>query len=187
MKNRIELPGERITVRRYTISDLPHLVENINDESVARWTANIPHPYSEKDAASFIRKSHSDINRKKGFPLVIALNETGKVIGGTGLHGLKEEERFQNAEMGYWLGKKYRNQGIVTEAAGLMLDFAFNKLKLHKVNGRAFEKNIASQRIFEKSGFVLEGMLREIEFRNSEWQNMLLYGLLKEEYLSQRP
>lgn len=80
------------------------------------------------------------------------------------------------------MGKSYWGKGLTTEAVKLMLKFAFEKLKLHRIYANLFEKNIASRRVLEKCGFKLEGVARECRYRYGKWHNELKLGILKQEY-----
>ena len=64
------------------------------------------------------------------------------------------------------------------EAVKLILSFGFKELKLHKIYAHLFEQNIGSKKLLEKSGFKLEGKLKETRYRNKKWHNELRYGIL---------
>ena len=154
MANRIELVGENIVVRTFMISDARDLQRNINDKAIVRYTVSIPHPYSINDALEYIRKTSRKNKKKTGDSFGIALKETGHIIGGIGFHRVDLDNR--NAELGYWLGKKYWGHKITPEAVGLMLKFGFEELGLHRIYAKVFNENFASRRVLEKSGFLLE-------------------------------
>jgi len=143
---------------------------------------NIPWPYKRKDAIKFIRKTHYKIRKNSEYAFGIVLKEIDKVIGVIDIFNIDWKDK--NAELGYWLGKKYWGKGLMTEAVKLMLKFAFEKLKLHRVYAGVFEENIASRRVLEKTGFKLEGIKRECRYRYNKWHNELIFGILKQEYES---
>ncbi len=88
------------------------------------------------------------------------------------------------AEIGYWLGEKYWSQGIVTEAAKKVIEFAFNDLKLNRIDVHAVIENKGSNRVIEKLGFVFEGTKKQA--MRAKATNVLhdinTYGLLKEDW-----
>ena len=135
----IKLIGKQIIVLELRKSDAEDLRKNINDKDIVRFTTNIPHPYSIKDAYNFFRKIKK--NRGKEIALGIILNSSRKVVGGIGL--MKIDRINKNAELGYWLGKKHWGHGIATGAVGLVLDLVFKKWKFHRVYADTFHKNIA--------------------------------------------
>jgi len=178
---RLEIDGERIKIRKLRLSDAKDIYQNIKDKKIVKWTSNIPYPYPKDGATKFIRKTHYKIKNNKAYEFGVILKEINQLIGVIGLMHI--DRKHKNAEIGYWLGKKYWGQGLMTEAVELILDFGFEKLRLHKIYARLFEKNIASKRVLEKSGFKLEGKIRETIYRNREWHNVLKYGILTSEYI----
>lgn len=68
------------------------------------------------------------------------------------------EKKNKKAEIGYWLGRKHRGKGYMSEAMQLMLGFAFKKLKLNRVKISCSTKNKASRKVIEKAGCVFEGI-----------------------------
>ncbi len=178
----LELDGDRIKLRRLKLSDAKDIYENIKDEEVIRWLLRIPHPYRLEDAIKFIRGTHYRIRKGKGYAFGILLKETDRVIGVVDIFNVDWESR--NADIGYWLGKKYWNKGLMSEAIRLILRFAFEELKLHKISATIFEDNVASRRVLEKVGFKLEGKRREARLKFGKWHNELLYGILESEYRS---
>lgn len=177
-----ELIGKRITLRRLRFSDSKDIYHNIKDRKVVRWLLNIPYPYTLKSAAKFVRKTRCDARKKKTYAFGIALKKENRIIGVITLS--KFDYKNRGAEIGYWIGKRYWGQGIMSEAARLIVKFSFRKLKLHKIYASLFEENIASRRVLKKAGFKLEGKIRESRFRYRRWRNEVRYGILNSEYKS---
>ena len=73
-------------------------------------------------------------------------------------------------------------QGFGTEMLTLMLDYAFRQLGLRRIHAQIMAPNISSQKLFEKLGFQKEGILRAHVLRNNEYLDMLMYGLLRDEW-----
>ncbi len=179
-KLKLEIEGERIKLRKLKLSDAEDIYENLQDKEMVKWTLNIHWPYKKQDAIKWIRKTHYKIKNKEEYGFAIVLKTENKVIGAVSLMHI--DWKNKNAELGYWLGKKYWGKGLMTEAVKLVLKFAFEKLKLHRVYANLFEENVASRRVLEKSGFKLEGVARECRFRYNKWHNELKFGILKQEY-----
>ena len=175
-----ELIGENIKLRNYKLGDANNIYQNVKDKEIVRWTINIPHPYSKKHAIKFIRKSKYNLKKKKEYNFGIALLETDKIIGNVSL--MKVDWKNKKAEIGYWIGKKYWSRGYMTEAVNLVLTIALKKLKLHRVEASIFKPNKASGRVLEKSGFKLEGEMREADLKHNKWQNRLMYAILKKDF-----
>jgi RimJ/RimL family protein N-acetyltransferase len=92
-----------------------------------------------------------------------------------------------HADVSYFIGEKqYWGKGYATEAIALATQFAFERLKLNRVQAGLYQENAASGRALEKVGYVLEGTFRR-QLRtasNGEWQDHLWYGLLKDEWIA---
>lgn len=184
----MELNTERLRIREIEKSDASDLIENINDLEVSKNTLTFPHPYDDKEANWWINKCQEEARRKPrtNYDLVIELKSEKKIIGGI---GLTKVDSFQGkAEIGFWLGKKYWRQGLMTEAINAMLDFAFNKLFLRRIDWCAFSENEASNTLAKKMGFVLEGNLRRGARSKADGfvHDENFYGLLKDEWLKRK-
>jgi len=180
VRSKLEMEGERIVLRKLMPSDASDIYENLRDKDMVKWTLNIPWPYRKRDAMKFVRKARYKMKKRSGYAFGIVLKETGRVIGVVDL--IRVDWKNKNAELGYWLGKKYWGRGLTTEAVKLMLKFAFERLKLHMVYATLFEENIASRRVLEKAGFKLEGVMRECRFKYGKWHNELRFSMLRSEY-----
>jgi [ribosomal protein S5]-alanine N-acetyltransferase len=88
----------------------------------------MPYPYSLQMARDYIKKSKGALNKKNPneYNLLIELKSEKKIIGGIGLADIDYFRKI--AGIGYWLNEKYHKQGIMSEAVGTVLNFAFNKL-----------------------------------------------------------
>ena len=64
----------------------------------------------------------------------------------------------------------------------MVMEFAFEKINIHRLEAYVAPPNIASVRVLEKAGFVQEGLLRKLLFINGEWVDHYMYALLKEDY-----
>lgn len=94
-------------------------------------------------------------------------------------------KRYKNADISYFTGdKSLRGKGVASEAIGLVLEFGFKVLNLHRIQAGAFKDNVASQRALLKNGFRLEGTFREKYFltSDSEWTDCLEFAILKNEW-----
>lgn len=166
-------------MRRFRRSDALSIYQNVKYKEISRYT-NIPHPYTLENARSFIRRTHRGLKNGTAYELGVELKNTGQIIGGIGL--LKIDRRSKNAEVGYWLSKKYWGQEIASEALKLILDFGFKKLKLMRFYARVMHPNIASMKLLEKAGFKYEGRMRKHIFKNGKWMDELRYAILREEH-----
>ncbi len=150
----------------------------VNDPDIVKYTLNLPHPYTKKDGIIFVNKSFKEWREGKTYHFGIELNK--EIVGICGL--AKVDKNNRSATLGYWLGKKFWGQKIVSKAAAAVVKFAFENLHLHSLNVSHFEENIPSQKIIQKLGFKSEGVEREKYYRFGRWHNHLVYSMLEKEY-----
>ena len=106
-----------------------------------------------------------------------------KLIGMIFFINLKIKPRTwaqKQAMLGYWIDRKYRKKGFITEAAQRVIDFAFSNLSLHKIKVGHINGNVASEKIIEKLGFKLVGIERKEFYWFDEWMEHYIYELLNE-------
>lgn len=158
-------------LRPWKLSDLPSLVEHANNFNISRnMTDGFPFPYTDASGTHFI----SEIAAKNP-DFILAIVVEGKAVGGIGIHPQTDIMR-KNAELGYWLSEKYWGKGIITAAIKLITDKAFKQLDLVRIYARPFGSNIASQKVLEKSGFVLEARISQNIFKNGAFEDELIYA-----------
>lgn len=162
-------------------------------ESMRQWTedsvfanlasSNAAYPRTDKQIKERIESSQSG---KNGYYFAMRPLDDERLLG---LVSLGEIE--WNNGVG-WVGieigdTQNRGQGYGTEAMSLLLDYAFLELNFRKVQLSVFDYNQPAIAIYEKLGFVQEGTLREFGVRFNTTYDMLFYGILRREWLSQYP
>lgn len=169
------LETSRLILRPYRESDVAELLPLVGAKEVAATTLRIPHPYTESDGRAFLAMAQEPDK----LWLAITLREDGRQIGGI---GLRIEEQHQHAELGYWLGVAYWEQGYATEAAGEILRYGFESLQLHRIFASHFKNNSASGRVLRKLGMRHEGCQREHIRKWDKFVDSELYGMLRREW-----
>jgi ribosomal-protein-alanine N-acetyltransferase len=178
------LRGKGVVLRPLRKSDGDALYRHVRDPEIARWIPSLPRPYRRKDMDDFLKLVAK--YTKSGLWHIFAIRriDLDEPIGLVGVH--RDSVRWPKAEIGYWLGKSHRGQGITTQAVRLAIGYAFDKLRLHRLSVNHPEPNDASRRVIEKCWFRREGMSREVLFRAGKWLNLVNYGLLEPEYRTLR-
>lgn len=111
----------------------------------------------------------------------ICLKENNQLIGLIFLTEIDMHNRI--AQCPLFIGdKECIGQGYAFEARMLMLHYAFYERGLLRIYDKILEDNIASIKLHEKCGYTKEGVLRKSHFKNGEYHNECIYGLLKEEF-----
>jgi RimJ/RimL family protein N-acetyltransferase len=177
----LPITTERLILRGYTYDDIPDIVDFVSHPSVARATPEIE--ATEPGARKYIdvQRSYQPFEQDRCFDLAIEHKETGKVIGLLSL----VRRKHQQAEIGWALGIGYRGQGFATEAASALVEFGFTALGLHRIQAETSITNSGSRGVMERLGMTQEARLRETTFRDGEWQDSLIYGLLAGEWQGQ--
>ncbi len=154
------------------------LIEVCNNTDRAYLTGRLPFPYTEADADFWLEEVVGKHDGKDSlFRAVVA---DGKVVGNITAEG-KRDIFVKDAELGYILDFRFTGKGIATEAARLMIKEAFKKLDIVKMSSEVFAPNVASRRVLEKNGFVLEGVLRRAAYKDGKIYDLCRYGVLKED------
>ena len=136
-------------------------------------------PITIEESKKYIERSDNKARRIVMFE--IWHKEDKKPIGYCEIGDFKWQNR--NAYIGFLIGEiEFWGQKIGTELTKLLVDYGFNELNLHKITAEALSANISSQRCLEKNGFKQEGTLREEMYVDGDYMDILLYGILKEEW-----
>lgn len=136
------------------IADAAAIVRLAGDKEVAQMTARLPHPYPQAAADRWIFESR--VGNAQGSAVVLALTPKGKpgdLIGVIGVH----QTRPGRAVLGYWLGKPYWGQGLMSEAAQVLTDLAFQVSEVEKIEAQVRIDNPGSRSVLVNAGFILEG------------------------------
>ena len=121
-----------------------------------------------------------NIRERDGGDIFRAIVNDGQIVGLISLSMLGGK-RSLDGRLGYMMMREHCGKGIATKAVGLMLDEVFRLRDLHRVTARVYAPNKASQRVLEKNGFQLEGVMREAVLCEGVPTDYLVYGLLKSE------
>jgi RimJ/RimL family protein N-acetyltransferase len=160
-------------VRSWKGSDLDSLVRHANNHRIwLQLRDRFPYPYTESHARSFLA-----IARSQRPETLFAIAVDGQAVGGIGFHLQGDVERV-SAEIGYWLGESFWGRGIVTEALAAVTRHAVTTHGLTRVFAIPFASNVASCRVLEKAGFVVEGRMRRSAIKDGRITDQLQYAFI---------
>ena len=175
----VSIETERLLLRRITMKDVPDIFAYASDPEVTKYVRFVTHK-NIKDTHAFIRRVQTSY-RKGVTPLWgMQSKATDRLIGAIGF--LQWPNLDQRAELGYVVNRKVWGQGYVTEAAKAVCDFAFTKMKVNRIEAGTIVGHTASERVLEKCGFQLEGVLRQREFIKGKFPDVTMYSLLRSDY-----
>ena len=143
----LPITTRRLVLRLPEPEDAKPFAEVANNMAIASQMSCLPHPYSEKNAESWIAATRSNADPHK-VSLVISLKD-GTIAGAAGVHSNDNAE----PEITYFLGQAHWGKGFATEAAQAIIDHAFAALEVERIIGRCSVGNRGSRRVLEKCGF----------------------------------
>lgn len=108
-------------------------------------------------------------------------SETDELIGRIAITGIARGPA-QHANIGYFLDQAHNGRGIMTEAVGLCIKFAFEQLNIHRLQAGVMPRNLRSARVLEKAGFRREGLAERYIHINGVWEDHVLFAMTAEEY-----
>ena len=173
----MRVEGPSLALRPPEPRDADRLFELGSDPDVVRFFSW--GPYRERaEAEAFIDR----VRRERPYELLIVGGDNDEPIGLTGLTEL--DARDGRAVVGTWLGRAYWGSGANQESKALILHFAFAHLGLARVSAYAHPDNVRSLRALERVGFTREGLLRGWHVHRGERRDVVILGLLREEWES---
>lgn len=173
--------GKNIALREYRLGDAAHISSWRSDDETTRWMGRNfrvrkTTPEIEARLMGIIENPPDDSIFR-----VIADAETGEYLGGIDITSMDSTDR--NGVLSIVIAERQnRNKGIASAAIRLLLNEAFTVYGLHKVELRVASGNRAAIRCYEKIGFVHEGRLREHVFVDGTFHDMLIMGILENEF-----
>ena len=103
------------------------------------------------------------------------------LVGGVGLSNVRRGVA-ETASLGYWVGEPFARQGFMTAALPLVLDFSFDRLRLHRIEAACLPTNVPSRALLKRTGFTEEGYARRYLLIDGKWQDHVLFAILREDW-----
>ena len=127
----------------------------------------------------FIKSNYDDFRLRKAITFAIDYKnklQSFQLLSGT--IGIKHIDYVnKKANIGYWIGKQYQGKGIATECVRLVVNYAFDELKLKEISAYVFPDNKPSIRGLEKNGFIKTSKVNEYHPLSNRCRNSLIYIL----------
>lgn len=171
-----KIETERLILRRFKVSDAPHMFNNwANDSEVTKYLTWQPHEnvqFTEKLLADWIENYNND----KSYNWCIELKETSQPIGS--IAAVMVLEKINIVEIGYCMGKEYWSKGIMSEALNAIIDFFFKSVNVNRVQAKHDTNNPASGRVMAKCGMNYEGTLIQAGLNQQGLCDVCLYAII---------
>ena len=108
----------------------------------------------------------------------------GKIVGVIGFNAISHTHR--RASVGYWVSEELQGLGLVTRACRALLSYAFDELRLNRVEIFVATGNTRSHAIPQRLGFLREGTMRQMAWHYDRFLDLVLYSILADEWQAQK-
>ena len=173
---------EDLHLRMFTLDDAEEFY-NLTVESktfLKEWLGWLDNINSVEDTVKNIQARFTEVTDNKGYPKSFAIIHKGQIAGTIGYNTIDNRNRV--GIIGYWIGEKYKGQGIMSQSFEAMIDYGFNVLNLNRIEVRVAVENVKSRALPERFSFHLEGTIRDAEWLYDHYVDHAVYGLLKVEW-----
>lgn len=176
----LELEGSKVVLRIPCLEDYFawSSIRAQNQDFLMSYEPKWPEQCLSED--SFVQRlKRQQVERKSGRGEYFLIHDIkdNKIIGGLNLNNI-QFGAARHASIGYWLGEEYQGQGYMYEAINLVMDYAFDILKLRRINAACLPDNYRSIKLLESLNFEEEGFAKEYLQINGRWQDHRLFGFL---------
>ena len=175
----MSIQGKQIYLRAMEPEDMELYRDMINDEEISRMVVGWSLPVSKKEQMDWYDRAVSSVDKR----LTVCMKEDDAAVGmvtltsidlvnRTAFHGIKLHPNCP------------KGRGVGTDAVMTLMGYAFEQLNLNRLEGEWFPYNVASKRLYEKCGWQQEGIKRRAVFRDGEYHDLAIAGILREDYIT---
>ena len=172
--------GTKVYLRNPLASDFAELSE-LYAASRAHLRGFAATEFGEPEFERLLASAALDANKY----FLICKIESDEIVGTINLSQIFRKA-FQNAYLGYMLGAGFTGHGYMTESVALVLRFAFDDLKLHRVEANVQPSNAPSIRVLQRHGFSKEGFSRRYLKIGGRWRDHERWAILREDWKHRR-
>lgn len=176
----MELNGDKIFIRFLEDKDTEALLEMQlrNKEFFQRYSPTHEKDYYTLEAKrNFITNSIKQREKDHEYHFGIFKQNDGGLVGDVSLFHIFRGP-LQSCLIGYSVDKEFNGRGFAAEAVSLAVSYAFDELKLHRVEAGAMPRNTGSMRVLEKAGFHKEGIAQKQVKINGTWEDHQIFAVI---------
>jgi ribosomal-protein-alanine N-acetyltransferase len=180
------LTTERLILRTASEDDAGALAAYVTEERAFHkaWGPRRPEEwYTEAFWRQRVAEYEERRRNDQGMMLLILDREGGDVLGRVNFSNVVRGA-FHACHLGYELRESAQGRGIMTEAAGAAIGYAFETWNLHRVMANHRPNNDRSERVLRRLGFTREGMAERYLFIDGQWHDHVLNSLINEEWVA---
>jgi RimJ/RimL family protein N-acetyltransferase len=166
-----------VVLRSYDWTMIAALIDAADDPRIPVYMCEtFPSPYTREAAESWL-----EIATEPSPPLHFAVYVSGRFAGGVGAT-LLDADSVGVAEIGWWINPEYWGRGIATAAVRALIDEMFESRGLERLWAPVMEPNVASARVAEKAGMILEGIAPSHYVKDGVRRDALNFGLTRQRW-----
>ena len=178
----IILEGNLIKLRSIKASDAQVTYPMLKQEELLYWLL-WDGPKDDKEVFSTYTQWGKEFGTARDCRFAIErLNNPGII----GCIDLKFPDHEKQADIGYWLGYQFWNNGYMTDALRIICSFGFNHLDIIRIYAPVFKGNFRSRRVLERNGFVLDGVLRNHLLKRGQWRDVWFMSIIRTDWEKQK-
>lgn len=170
--------NEEIVLRAVEQEDIQLLKDLINDPEIENMVVGWSFPVSTHQQINWINSISSD---QRNIRFIIDIHKVG-AIGLASLTNIDFKNGTATVNIKLRKESNIRKKGTGYKVINMLINYGFNQLNLNCLVANILSYNTASQKLFEKCGFVSEGILRNRVYKNGDYQDLISYSLLRSEY-----
>ena len=177
------LAGNRVNLRPPLMRDYPHWVKLRRDNQKylqMREPLWMPDELSRRSFRLRLRAYNQEARQDRGYAFFIWNLEMSQMMGAVNLSYIRRGAA-QMGTVGYWIGERFSNQGLMSEAVGLLCDFAFTTLGLHRLEAACMIDNEPSVRVLKNNKFKEEGYAPRYLKIGGVWADHRLFALCRDD------
>lgn len=168
------LRDSNLLLRAIEKEDAPLLLEIINDPQIEASVVGFSYPVSKNQQEEWINNIQSDR------AIRYAIDVDGGIVGVAIISSIDNKNRTANLNIK--LSKQNQGKGYAFRTIGLIIEYCFNELNMNCLTANVIFDNEQSKKLWEKHGFLVDGVLRSRVYKNGSYKDLIAYSLLKVDY-----
>ncbi|MFT5195456.1 MAG: RimJ/RimL family protein N-acetyltransferase [Candidatus Promineifilaceae bacterium] len=177
------LTGEKVILRPITVADAAGMFASLADEESMRLTGT-QGTFTFGQVEAFCEKI-SKTDDRADYAITLKDDPESSYIGEVVLNEIDDENRSASFRIAM-SGSAYFGKGYGSEATRLIIDYGFSTLNLHRIELEVYDFNPRAQHVYEKCGFVKEGVKRDVLFWDGRYQSAIIMSILEDEWRKRR-
>jgi len=173
------LTTDRLELKKIEKKDYEQIFKLFSNKKLLKYTDNYPHKTIE-DTHKLIQKWNKELIEQKSIRWSIWNKKDNIIIGIISIYDINTKHKF--ASIGSFLDDDYQRRGLMPEARMATVDYAFNILKINRLEAQVFVGNKPSIKMLEKLGFKKEGKLRQNFMIDNKLEDSFVYSILKNDF-----